>query len=69
MNNFQNKVSKDEPRCSKRTKMLKYFSLDFLTFLLENEPKTFKEAMSTLEAPFWKEAINREIESIIKNHT
>ena len=37
--------------------------------MLENEPQTFKEAMSTPEAPFWKEAINDEIESIMKNHT
>ena len=37
--------------------------------MLDNKPKTFKEAMSTLEAPFWKEAINSEIESIMHNHT
>ena len=24
------------------------------TYMLDNEPKTFKEAMSTPEAPFWK---------------
>ena len=37
--------------------------------MLDNEPKTFKEAMSTPEALFWKEAINSEIESIMHNHT
>ena len=37
--------------------------------MLENEPHTFKEAMSTLEALLMKQAINVEIESIMKNHT
>ena len=43
--------------------------MDFLPYLLENEPQAFKEAMSSPEAPFWKEAINSEIESIMQNHT
>ena len=33
------------------------------------EPQTYKEAMTSPEAPFWKEAINREVESILQNHT
>ena len=33
------------------------------------EPQTYKEAMTSPEAPFWKEAINSEVESILKNHT
>ncbi|KAK3029869.1 hypothetical protein RJ639_038666 [Escallonia herrerae] len=35
----------------------------------ENEPRTYSEAMSSPEAPHWKEAINNEIESIMQNHT
>uniref|UniRef100_A0A2N9EVE4 Reverse transcriptase Ty1/copia-type domain-containing protein n=1 Tax=Fagus sylvatica TaxID=28930 RepID=A0A2N9EVE4_FAGSY len=58
-----------EPRRSKRTKTLKTFGPDFLTFMLEDEPQSFKEAMSTPEAPLWKKAINSEIESILQNHT
>ena len=69
MDHLQNKVSEDEPRYSKRTKVAKLFCPNFLTFLLESEPKTFKEVMSTLKAPFWKKAINSEIESIMQNHT
>ena len=42
---------------------------DFLTYLLENEPQTFKEVMSSLETPYWKEDVNSEIESIMHNHT
>ena len=45
------------------------FGLDFLTYLFENEPQTFKEAVTSPEAPFWKEAINSEVESILSNHT
>ena len=45
------------------------FSPDFPTYLLEDEPQSFKEAMSSPEAPYWKEAINDEVESILQNHT
>ena len=45
------------------------FGPDFLTYLLENEPQTFKEVVTLPEAPFWKEAINSEVESILSNHT
>ena len=47
----------------------KSFGPDFLTYLLENEPQSFKEVMTDPEAPLWKEAINNEIESIKQNHT
>ena len=36
---------------------------------MESEPTSYKEAMSSLEAPFWKKAINSEIESILQNNT
>ncbi|KAL0445959.1 UNVERIFIED_CONTAM: Retrovirus-related Pol polyprotein from transposon TNT 1-94 [Sesamum latifolium] len=59
----------EEPRRSKRAKIAKTFGPEFLTYLLENEPRTINEALSSPEAPFWKEAINSEIESIMQNHT
>ena len=37
----------------------------FLTYLLEGEPQSFEEAMSSSEAPLWKEAIQSEIDSIL----
>ena len=37
--------------------------------MTNGEPQTFKEAMTSPEAPFWKEAINSEVESILQNHT
>ena len=59
----------EEPRRSKHARTKKSFGPDFLTYLLENEPQSFKEAMSSPEAPMWKEAINSEIDSILQNHT
>ncbi|CAL8092418.1 unnamed protein product [Prunus armeniaca] len=58
-----------EPRRSKRAKITKSFGPEFLTYLLENEPQTYKEAMTSPEAPLWKEAINAKVESIMQNHT
>jgi len=40
-----------------------------MAFLAENVPKTYSEAMSTLDAPYWKEAANTEIDSILQHHT
>ncbi|XXG65136.1 hypothetical protein AAC387_Pa05g2916 [Persea americana] len=37
--------------------------------MLEDKPQSFKEAVSSPEAPHWKEAIKSEIESILQNHT
>ncbi|KAL0431969.1 UNVERIFIED_CONTAM: Retrovirus-related Pol polyprotein from transposon TNT 1-94 [Sesamum radiatum] len=59
----------EEPRRSKRVISAKTFGPEFLTYVLENEPRTINEALSSPEAPFWKEAINSEIESIMQNHT
>ena len=59
----------EEPRRSKRQRVPKSFGPDFLAFLLENEPQTFKEAMKSSEAQYWKEVVNSEVESILNNHT
>ena len=66
---FINDESEEALRRSKRSRTSKSFGLDFLTYLLENEPQSFNEAMSTPEAPMWKEVVNSEIESILQNHT
>ncbi|XP_075504626.1 uncharacterized protein LOC142542066 [Primulina tabacum] len=58
-----------EPRRNKRAKTAMTFGPDFLTYMLENEPRTASEALSSPEAPFWKETMNNEIESILQNHT
>ena len=65
----QGQQDDDEPRRNKRTRTSKSFGQDFLTYLLEDEHQSFKEAISSPEGPYWKEAINDEVESILKNHT
>ena len=52
---------KEEPRRSKRARVEKSYDPNFLTYLLKNKPQIFKEAMSSLEAPLWKEAMNSKI--------
>ena len=39
------------------------FGLDFLTYVLEREPQTFKEAVNSMEGLMWKEMIKSEIDS------
>ena len=36
---------------------------------VEDDPKTYKEAMSSRDSIFWKDAINEEMDSIMFNHT
>jgi hypothetical protein len=51
---LKEEMNEVKPRRSKRTKRSKTFGPNFLTFMLEDEPQSFKEAMSTPEAPLWK---------------
>ena len=59
----------DKPRRSKRVSTAKSFGTDFLTYMLEGEPRTFHEAVTSSESPLWKETIKSEIDSILQNHT
>ena len=59
----------EEPRRSKRKRTSKSFGTDFYAYMIENEPLTYQQAMSSPDAPYWKEAVNSEIESILQNHT
>jgi len=55
-----------ELRRIKTSRKEKTFGSEFIVaFLAENEPKNFREAMSIPDAPFWKEAVNSEIDSIL----
>ena len=64
-----NDIGEVEPRRSKRARIEKSFSLDFLTYMLEGDPQTYKEVVNSTEGLMWKEAIGSEIESILHNHT
>jgi len=55
--------------------VLESFDVDALTdefvslFLLEEDPKTYQEAMKSIDATFWREAIKSEIDSLKSNKT
>ena len=51
-----------------RIKKPKNFGRDFISFMTIGEPQTYKKTMTSPEAPFWKEAINSEVESILQNY-
>ena len=65
----ENDNGKVEPRRSKRARVEKSFGPDFLTYMLEGEPQTYKEAANSTKGLMWKEVIDSEIESILHNHT
>ncbi|KAD3336335.1 hypothetical protein E3N88_31854 [Mikania micrantha] len=58
-----------EPRRSKSQRIEKSFGPDFLTYMVEGEPQTYRDAVTSSEGPQWKEAIKNEIDSILQNHT
>ena len=58
-----------ELRRSKRVKRNTNLGDDFYTFLIDDDPQTYHEAISSPDAIFWKEAIKTELESIKNNHT
>ncbi|KAL0368507.1 UNVERIFIED_CONTAM: Retrovirus-related Pol polyprotein from transposon TNT 1-94 [Sesamum calycinum] len=59
----------DIPRQSKRARVVKDFGSDFVTYNIEDDPVTFKDAMASSEAKQWKEAVKSEIDSIVSNGT
>ncbi|KAL0347687.1 UNVERIFIED_CONTAM: Retrovirus-related Pol polyprotein from transposon TNT 1-94 [Sesamum calycinum] len=59
----------DIPRRSKRARVVKDFGSDFVTYNIEDDPITFKDAMTSSEAKQWKEAIKSEMDSIVSNGT
>lgn len=56
-------------RRSKRQRKETNFGDDFYTYLVQDEPSNFYEAISSPNAQFWKEAIEAEINSLRKNKT
>ncbi|GJZ63134.1 retrotransposon protein, putative, ty1-copia subclass, partial [Tanacetum coccineum] len=58
-----------EPRRSKRARTKKSFGPDFVSFMVENEPTSYREAITSSEGHQWKESIKSEIDSILQNHT
>ena len=58
-----------EPRRSKRPRKAYPFDPYFLTFVLEDKPQTYGDTMLSLDAHFFKKAINSEMDSILQNNT
>ena len=71
-NEYASKVQEEEnepKKKSKRARVAKDFGTDFMTYLSEYKPQTYKAAIESSDAPYWKEAIQSEVESILRNHT
>ena len=64
-----NENSEAEPRRSKRARIIKGFGSDFCAFTIEEDPINLQEALSSLDADFWQEAINNEMDSLKSNKT
>ncbi|KAL0462892.1 UNVERIFIED_CONTAM: Retrovirus-related Pol polyprotein from transposon RE1 [Sesamum latifolium] len=59
----------NEPKRSKRARVVKDFGSDFVTYNIEDDPVTFKDAMASSEAKQWKKAVKSEMDSIVSNGT
>ena len=57
--------SEFELRRSKRDRKETNLGDGLYTFLIDEDPKSYKEAITSRDAPFWNEAINSEIKSIM----
>ncbi|KAL0393028.1 UNVERIFIED_CONTAM: hypothetical protein Sradi_2525600 [Sesamum radiatum] len=64
-----NHEESDEPRWSKRARIVKDFGSDFVTYNIEEDPVTFKDAMDSLEAKQWKEVVKSEMDFIVSKGT
>ncbi|RZC12050.1 hypothetical protein D0Y65_012028 [Glycine soja] len=58
-----------EPRRGKRTRIAKEYGPDYMTYTSEEDPSDLQEALSSLDADLWQEAINNEMDSLESNKT
>jgi len=58
-----------ELRRSKRARTSKEYGAEYVVNTLEEDPSNLKEALSSLDADLWQEAINDEMESLQSNET
>ena len=59
----------EELRRSKRQRKETSFGNDFYTYLVDKDPVTYSEAISSSDTLFWKKAIKNEIDSLLQNQT
>ncbi|KAL0290602.1 UNVERIFIED_CONTAM: hypothetical protein Sangu_2568700 [Sesamum angustifolium] len=67
--NSTNMTYEDSDIWSKRATVVKDFGSDFVTYNIEDDPITFKDAMASSEAKQRKEAVKSEMDSIVSNGT
>ena len=58
-----------ELRRSKRQTTEKSLGDDYVTYVVDDEPRTLSEAYASPDVDYWKEAIRSEMDSIIANGT
>ncbi len=58
-----------EPRRGKRARVAKDYGPDYRVYTLEEDPTSIQEALSSLDADLWQEAINDEMDSLESNKT
>jgi hypothetical protein len=54
---------------SKKPRIAKSFGDDYIVYFVDDTPNTIKEAYSSPDADFWKEAIRSEMDFIMSNAT
>ncbi|CAJ2658083.1 unnamed protein product [Trifolium pratense] len=59
----------NELRRSKRVRVAKDYGPDYATFTLNEDPANLQEALSSMDADLWQEAINDEMDSLESNKT
>ncbi|KAL0393078.1 UNVERIFIED_CONTAM: hypothetical protein Sradi_2530600 [Sesamum radiatum] len=57
----------DEPRQSKRARVVRNFGSNFITYNIEDDSVIFKDIMASSEAKQWKEAVKSEMNFIVSN--
>ncbi|CAJ2637004.1 unnamed protein product [Trifolium pratense] len=68
-NDDSNDEVENELRRSKRVRVAKDYGPDYATFTLNEDPANLQEALSSMDADLWQEAINDEMDSLESNKT
>ncbi|PNX87224.1 retrovirus-related Pol polyprotein from transposon TNT 1-94, partial [Trifolium pratense] len=68
-NSESNNETETELRRSKRVRVAKDYGPDYSAYTLEEDPTNLQEALSSLDADLWQEAINDEMDSLESNRT
>ncbi|MCI76377.1 high mobility group B protein 6-like, partial [Trifolium medium] len=64
-----NDEAETELRRSKRVRVAKDYGSDYAAYTLEEDPSNLQEALTSMDADLWKEAINDEMDSLESNRT